>query len=115
MNTQSWLALAGAGACAAVASILLKSASSLGLPTLSPRVMVLDVAAIAVYGIGFLLYAYSLRFFHVGPAYVCMVAVASVLLFLYSALSGEHLYPREVLGALVILVGVSLVAWGRAT
>jgi len=112
---SGWFALAGAGVCAAIASILLKAAASLNLPILSIRVVTLDVAALAAYGIGFLLYAYCLKYFQVGVAYVCMVAVAALLLFAYSAVRGEPPRPRELLGALAILLGVFLIAAKRVS
>lgn len=109
MINFGWLALAGAGVCAAGASVLLKAATSLDLPLLSTRVLMFDVAALAAYGIGFLLYAYCLKFFQVGPAYVSMVAIAALLLFAYSALRGETPHVRELVGAIVILIGVFLI------
>jgi drug/metabolite transporter (DMT)-like permease len=113
MSISGWLALAGAGLCAAVASVLLKNAASLGLSILSVRVLALDVGALAVYGVGFFLYGYSLRFFQVGAAYVCMVAIAAVLFFLYSLVHGEPIHAREWIGAGVVVLGVFLIAGVR--
>jgi multidrug transporter EmrE-like cation transporter len=110
MSISGWLALMCAGICAAVASILLKAAASSGLPLLSMRVMVLDSGALAAYGMGILLYAYCLRYFQVGVAYVCMVAVAAILLFSYSIVRGEPPRPRELVGAAAVLLGVFLIA-----
>lgn len=114
MNREiAWLTLAASGLCAAVASALLKRATSLGLPILSTRVMLVAAAAIAVYGVGFVLYGYSLRFLPVGVAYVCMVAIAALLLFVYSFANGDTVHVHQWIGAAVVMVGVYLIAGAR--
>lgn len=104
-----WLSLFGAGLCAAAASVLLKNAATPGLSLWSVRALAFAVGAVAVYGVGFVLYGCSLRYLPVGIAYVCMVAVAAVLLFGYMFVRGQPVHVREWLGAVVVIVGVYLV------
>ncbi len=114
MNLPSYLALFCAGLCGALASILLKMTASLALPLLSPRVVALWAAALAAYGVSFLLYGYSLRMFNVSTAYVSMVAVAVLALLVYSSLRGESIGMHEIIGAAAVLFGVFLINWKPA-
>lgn len=114
LKILQWLSLFGAGLCAAAASVLLKNAASPGMPPCSVRVLALAIAAVAVYGAGFLLYGYSLRHLPVGVAYVCMVAVATVLLFAYMFVHGQPVHAREWVGAAAVIAGVYLIVGVRA-
>lgn len=114
MNLSSYFALLCAGLCGALASILLKLAAAPALPLFSTRVVGLWAAALAAYGISFLLYGYSLRVFNVSTAYVSMVAVAVLALLVYSSLRGEPIGLREIIGALAVLFGVFLINWKPA-
>lgn len=110
LHLIAWLALALAGACAAVASVLLKNAASLHVTLLDIRALALNAGAIVVYGVGFVLYGYTLRSIQVGTAYICMVAIAATLLFTYSFYQGEAIHARQWIGAVIIVLGVYLVA-----
>lgn len=106
VNAFGILALICAGLCGAAASIALKAAAS-GVPL--ARAGLMAAIALAFYGLSFLLYAYSLRFFNVALAYICMVAVAAVTLLAWSAARGEALGPRPLLGVAAILIGIILI------
>lgn len=102
-----FLALICAGLCGAAASLALKAAAS-GLPLI--RMGIMAGVALAFYGASFLLYAYSLRYFNVALAYICMVAVAALTLLAWSAMRGDGLGLRSLLGVLAILIGIALIS-----
>ena len=110
VNVIAWLALASAGLCGVVASVFLKIAASSGASLLSPKSLVLYACALTAYGLGFVLYGFSLRSFRVSVGYVGMVAVAVVALLVYSYVRGDVPSARQFVGVLVILGGIALVA-----
>ncbi|MGU7785353.1 small multidrug resistance protein [Burkholderia sp. PU8-34] len=67
-------------------------------------------AAIGAYGIGFVLYAIALRKATLGVAYPTMVAIALLVVLLFTALREQLLRPMQAAGALVILIGIWMVA-----
>lgn len=110
MNLVGWLALAFAGLCGAVASVLLKIAASDGLSLYSVKSLEFYAGALSAYGLSFVLYGFSLRFFRISVGYVSMVAIAVVALLVYSYVRGDAPSARQLAGVLVILGGIALVA-----
>jgi small multidrug resistance pump len=108
MNFIAYLALAIAGACGAIASVLLTRVAGIPLIPLTSLGAGLRFAAVAVYGLGFLLYGYALRGVAVNVAYPIMVSASVILLFVYTTAGGHPASPRSILGAGLVLAGVAL-------
>jgi small multidrug resistance pump len=105
------------GSCSAVASILLRLAGQAGgIPAMLAQAppMVLRVAALGAYGVGFLLYAVALKRVELSIAYPVMVAVTVIELFVFSAWSGDTMSIRTASGAALLVAGVWLIYSSQA-
>ncbi|MBC8746227.1 small multidrug resistance pump [Paraburkholderia sp. WC7.3g] len=108
---MSLIALIASGMLSGLASVLLRLAA---LRAATPSVgewvpLLLRVAAIGSYGVGFVLYALALRKASLGVAYPLMVAVSILVVLAFTALHEQMLKPTQLVGAVVILGGVWLV------
>jgi small multidrug resistance pump len=109
-NFQAYLLLALSGTCSAVASLLLKIAGSpaAALPLLIGPLGV-RACAVGFYGMGFVMYAWSLKTLPLTTAYPVMVAVTITEVFLFGMLGGERIWYGNLLGAALIAAGVALI------
>lgn len=98
----------------ALASVLLRIAgqmpevSAATVSTLTSTPMLLRVAAIGAYGLGFVLYALALRRIELSVAYPLMVGVAILAIFLYGLAGGDPVTLKSVIGAVLIFSGILL-------
>jgi len=96
----------------ALASVLLKlstvSNEDVGLFILNKNLS-LKLMAIGAYGLGFLCYAWSLKYIELQAAYPIMVAITILLLFFYGYLMEKTISPVSILGAGFIVIGIGLV------
>ena len=102
------------GTCSAAASILLRvagqSAVDRGITLVGlPQPLLLRLLAIGAYGLGFLLYAASLKKLDLGVAYPVMVTITLLELFAYNAVVGG-ITARMALGATFLVFGLFLLA-----
>lgn len=106
----AYLLLAISGTCSALASIALKLAGNPAHTlTLLAGPMLIRGGAVGAYGVGFVLYAWSLKTVPLTTAYPLMVAVTMGEVFLFGLVAGEALWWGNALGALLIAAGVALV------
>jgi small multidrug resistance pump len=114
---MSFLFLLLSGSFSALASILLKVAGAattnsnfllLGMPG---KPLLLRLAAVGAYGVGFVLYALALKRIELSIAYPLMVAVTILEIMLFGFVSGETLTLRTLSGAVLLLVSVLLLYW----
>lgn len=110
----SYVFLLLSGTCSAAASIFLRIAGQdvvaqsmkiVGLP----QPLLLRLLAIGAYGLGFLLYAASLKKLELGVAYPAMVTITLLELFVYNTIAGG-ITMRMALGALFLVFGLFLLA-----
>nr|WP_232356156.1 small multidrug resistance protein [Burkholderia vietnamiensis] len=94
-----------------LASILLRVAALKGLILGESSILpwIARGAAVGAYGVGFLLYAIALRKTTLGVAYSTMVAISMLVVLSFTALHESLLRPMQVVGAVVILIGVWMV------
>nr|WP_249182269.1 small multidrug resistance protein [Burkholderia vietnamiensis] len=94
-----------------LASILLRVAALKGLTLGESSILpwIARGAAVGAYGVGFLLYAIALRKTTLGVAYPTMVAISMLAVLSFTALHESLLRPMQVVGAVVILMGVWMV------
>nr|WP_233624158.1 small multidrug resistance protein [Burkholderia vietnamiensis] len=94
-----------------LASILLRVAALKGLTLGESSILpwIARGAAVGAYGVGFLLYAIALRKTTLGVAYPTMVAISMLVVLSFTALHESLLRPMQVVGAVVILMGVWMV------
>ncbi|MGU7785227.1 small multidrug resistance protein [Burkholderia sp. PU8-34] len=108
---MNWLIIIASGIFGGLASVLLRVAALKGIALGESSVLpwMARGAAIGAYGIGFVLYAIALRKATLGVAYPTMVAIALLVVLLFTALHEQLLRPMQAAGALVILIGVWMV------
>ncbi|MFP3563686.1 EamA family transporter [Paraburkholderia sp. SIMBA_030] len=106
-----WLMLAASGTFGGLSGILLRLAAleSIGPTAASWLPLALRGAAVASYGLGFVLYALALRKINLGTAYPLMVAMSILAVLAFTAIHEHALKPMQIVGALVILSGIWLV------
>lgn len=111
----SYFFLALSGTCSAAASIFLRIAGQavVGRAAFSlaglPQPLLLRLLAIAAYGVGFVLYAVSLKKLELGVAYPLMVTITLLELFIYNAVT-EGITMRMAVGATFLVFGLFLLA-----
>jgi multidrug transporter EmrE-like cation transporter len=110
----SYVFLLLSGTCSAAASIFLRIAGQEIVPhdmTIAglPQSLVLRLFAVGAYGLGFLLYAASLKKLELGVAYPMMVTITLLELFVYNAIAGG-ITLRMAFGALLLVCGLFLLA-----
>ena len=107
--------LISSGLMSALASVLLRIAGQ--MPSVSvdgpmamatSQPMLLRIAAIAAYGLGFVLYALALRRIELSVAYPLMVGVAILAIFVYGLAGGDPVTMKSVIGAILIFSGILL-------
>ncbi|PXW27220.1 hypothetical protein [Paraburkholderia caballeronis] len=109
------------GTCSAIASILLKNASSgegaaaLASSFAIDRPMLLRISALGAYGIGFLMYALALRRVELHIAYPLMVAITVIELFVFNAWGGGLPPLKAASGAALLVLGVCLLYSSQTT
>lgn len=110
---MAYVLLISSGIMSAVASVLLRIAGQ--MPTaaatsfaLTSTPMLLRVAAIGAYGLGFILYALALKRIELSVAYPLMVGVAILAIFLYGLAGGDAVTMKSVIGAILIFSGILL-------
>ncbi|HYD33026.1 MAG TPA: hypothetical protein VEA39_00525 [Methylophilaceae bacterium] len=113
---MSYFLLISSGLMSALASVLLRIAGQMpalnaeaGLALITSTPTLLRLAAIAAYGLGFVLYALALRRIELSVAYPLMVGVAILAIFLYGLAGGDAVTLRSVIGALLIFTGILLI------
>ncbi|AOR70196.1 small multidrug resistance protein [Burkholderia stabilis] len=108
---MNWLIVAASGVFGGLASILLRVAALKGIAYGESSVLpwVARAAAVAAYGVGFVLYAAALRKTTLGVAYPAMVAISMLVVLSFTALHERFLNPMQAVGAVVILIGVWMV------
>lgn len=99
----------------ALASVLLRIAGQMpslsadaGLAVVTSTPTLLRIAAIAAYGLGFVLYALALRRIELSVAYPLMVGVAILAIFIYGLAGGDPVTFKSVIGAILIFSGILL-------
>ena len=112
---MSYFLLISSGLMSAIASVLLRIAGQMsalntdaGLAVVTSTPMLLRIAAIAAYGLGFVLYALALRRIELSVAYPLMVGVAILAIFIYGLAGGDSVTLRSVIGAILIFSGILL-------
>jgi small multidrug resistance pump len=111
---MAYLLLIASGIMSALASVLLRIAGQIPEATattvaaLTSTPMLLRVAAIAAYGVGFILYALALRRIELSVAYPLMVGVAILAIFVYGLAGGDAVTLKSVIGAILIFSGILL-------
>ncbi|WP_342704974.1 small multidrug resistance protein [Burkholderia arboris] len=108
---MNWLIVVASGVFGGLASVLLRVAAlkeisldeSDGLPWIARG------AAVAAYGVGFVLYAAALRKTTLGIAYPTMVAISMLVVLSFTAIHEHLLRPMQAAGAFVILIGVWMI------
>ena len=104
------LIVIASGVFGGLASMLLRMAAlkgiALGEASLVPWIM--RAGAVGTYGVGFVLYAVALRKSTLGVAYPVMVAISMLVVLSFTGLYEHLLRPMQVVGAVVILIGVWL-------
>jgi len=108
MNIPSYVALAAAGFCGALASVLLTRVANVPIIPFSYVGVGGRFVALFVYGVGFILYGYALKSIGVSIAYPVMVAISVVALLVYATVHGESMGMKNVVGAALVLAGVVL-------
>lgn len=115
---MSWISLAIAVLANTSASFLLKIAvgkagSQFNLQSfVKPDIASLIFLAIFSYGLAFLSYAYSLKVLPMHVAHPLSTALPIILIFLSSVLVfREQVEPLNLVGILLLLVGVVLIGW----
>lgn len=108
---MSLIALIASGMLSGLASALLRLAA---LRATAPSAgewvpLMLRMAAMGSYGIGFVLYALALRKASLGLAYPLMVGVSILVVLVFTALHEQALRPTQIAGAAAILMGIWLV------
>lgn len=103
------LTLAAGGALGGLASILLRLAA-LRDDGLAPWIM--RGLAIAVYGIGFVIYAFALKRTNLSIAYPLMVSCTTLVVLAFTSLHEHALRPTQLVGAMFLLVAIALVSRG---
>lgn len=108
---MNWLIVVASGLFGGLASILLRVAALKGLTLGESSILpwIARGAAVGAYGVGFLLYAIALRKTTLGVAYSTMVAISMLVVLSFTALHESLLRPMQVVGAVVILMGVWMV------
>lgn len=108
---MNWLIVVASGLFGGLASILLRVAALKGLILGESSILpwIARGAAVGAYGVGFLLYAIALRKTTLGVAYPTMVAISMLVVLSFTALHESLLRPMQVVGAVVILMGVWMV------
>lgn len=108
---MNWLIVVASGLFGGLASILLRVAALKGLTLGESSILpwIARGAAVGAYGVGFLLYAIALRKTTLGVAYSTMVAISMLVVLSFTALHESLLRPMQVVGAVVILIGVWMV------
>lgn len=108
---MNWLIVVASGLFGGLASILLRVAALKGLILGESSILpwIARGAAVGAYGVGFLLYAIALRKTTLGVAYSTMVAISMLVVLSFTALHESLLRPMQVVGAVVILMGVWMV------
>ncbi|MDR0244129.1 MAG: small multidrug resistance protein [Burkholderia sp.] len=105
------LIVVASGVFGGLASVLLRIAALKGIALGETSVLPWMVrgAAVAAYGVGFVLYAVALRKATLGVAYPAMVATSMLVVLSFTALH-EHLFrPIQAVGAFVIVIGVWMI------
>jgi small multidrug resistance pump len=110
MNTPGYAALAAAGFCGALASVLLTRVANVPVIPLNYVGVGGRLIALSVYGLGFFLYGYALRSIGVSVAYPIMVAISVMTLMAYASAHGEAVSAKNIVGAVLVLAGVALLA-----
>ncbi|RQR76605.1 MULTISPECIES: small multidrug resistance protein [unclassified Burkholderia] len=108
---MNWLIVVASGFFGGLVSILLRVAALKGI-TLGEASILPWIArgtAIGAYGVGFLLYTIALRKTTLGVAYPTMVAISILVVLSFTALHEHVLRPIQMVGAVVILIGVWMV------
>ncbi|HDR8987582.1 TPA: small multidrug resistance protein [Burkholderia vietnamiensis] len=108
---MNWLIVVASGLFGGLASILLRVAALKGLILGESSILpwIARGAAVGAYGVGFLFYAIALRKTTLGVAYSTMVAISMLVVLSFTALHESLLRPMQVVGAVVILIGVWMV------
>ncbi|MBN3779488.1 small multidrug resistance protein [Burkholderia sp. Ac-20345] len=108
---MNWVIVVASGVFGGLAGVLLRVAALKGIALSESNVLpwIVRGAAVAAYGVGFVLYAAALRKTTLGTAYPTMVAISMLVVLTFTALHEHFLKPMQVVGAVVILIGVWIV------
>ncbi|MBZ6389243.1 MAG: hypothetical protein LBE90_01885 [Pantoea dispersa] len=109
MSFLSLLLLFLSSTFSALASVAIKYSHQLFQRGLFENPIINKLPAIVLYGCGFVLYSFALKYASVSKAYPIMVAFAVLQLMALGAYFGEDINAKIFIGAFFILLGIFII------